>query len=351
MYNNGISPKKISKIVDKGESEIFKILREEKVLRKNVDNRDKMVCEMYQQNLKITEIANNLKINRHTVTDILKKYDFYKNIRVDTNDISNLDRNKKVIEQYLNGKSLREIANSENISSSGVSLILKKNNIKLRPQHQKGHGKGTSKNRKYFYNERFFQKIDTEHKAYWLGFLFADGCVCDKGIVTLTLNEKDKYILEDFKKSIEAFDTPLTYNKKSNSYSLNFYSVNMTNDLIRLGCIPNKSLCLMPPNEVPKQLLHHFIRGYFDGDGCISITKKYRPCLSFLGTLEMITWIQNIIDESIGKEKKNKLRHIGTANTYQLAYGGKQQILKIYDFLYNDTTIFLKRKDAKFHEL
>lgn len=65
----------------------------------------------------------------------------------------------------------------------------------------------------------------------------------------------------------------------------------MCNDLISHGCVPNKSLILKPP-KIDNELINHFIRGYFDGDGCVSFnskTKVYAVCI--LGTKEILEYI------------------------------------------------------------
>ena len=94
----------------------------------------------------------------------------------------------------------------------------------------------------------------------------------------------------------------------------------MFNDLIKQGCVPNKSLILTFPNkhQVPKNLINHFIRGYFDGDGSISYgiqerysvrkkqnTKRLNINAQFIGTKEMLTVINNCVNfNGLEKEKR-----------------------------------------------
>ncbi|MDL2302602.1 LAGLIDADG family homing endonuclease, partial [Lachnospiraceae bacterium OttesenSCG-928-D06] len=142
---------------------------------------------------------------------------------------------------------------------------------------------------KYYYDEHYFQQIDSEHKAYWLGFLYADGHIepLRKGNkikayrIEIGLSAVDKSHLELFLHDIDS-NAPLTYKKtiiRDKTYEscrVRINNTNMCRDLISLGCVPQKSLTLTFPSEelLPGNYVRHFIRGYFDGDGCISYTTR-----------------------------------------------------------------------------
>ena len=94
--------------------------------------------------------------------------------------------------------------------TKNLKEILKKNNIIPRNK--------SIANRIYFCDDNYFEKIDSKDKAYFLGLLMADGNKY-KNTVRIELQEKDKSILELFKKYIE-YEGNLTYiaprkNKKS----------------------------------------------------------------------------------------------------------------------------------------
>jgi hypothetical protein len=136
----------------------------------------------------------------------------------------------------------------------------------------------------YYYNENYFTQIDTEEKAYWLGFLYADGYIepiyrkqkIKAMRAVIGLQEADRNHLEKFLIHIES-NAPITQNitilNHKNYYSnrVRINNTKMCKDLIKLGCVNNKSLILKFPNDdiIPKHLIRHFIRGYFDGDGCV----------------------------------------------------------------------------------
>jgi hypothetical protein len=135
------------------------------------------------------------------------------------------------------------------------------------------------KKRKYFYNEDFFERIDNEEKAYFLGFLFADGCVINnvekyRYQVTLKLHTKDKHILEEFIKKINGEMDVWTHGQRD-ICEINLSGKKIVTDLINKGVVPNKTFTITYP-IIDEYLERHFLRGYFDGDGCIRISKDKR---------------------------------------------------------------------------
>ena len=216
-------------------------------------------------------------------------------------------------------------------------------------------------------NINYFEKIDIDHKAYWLGFLYADGYILqgrkeqknESDALGISLARNDIYLLEILKEDLKS-ENPIKFyqNSRKSNYKdtwygrLIIYSNKMTADLIDKGCLKNKTFKLKFPSDtqVPKHLLHHFIRGYFDGDG--SLYRQKNRCkygISFCGTKEMLEGIRNFL----GKENV-KLRQRWPErnnNNYYLALCGNKQIEKIMSILYKDATIFLKRKHEVFELL
>jgi intein-encoded DNA endonuclease-like protein len=202
-----------------------------------------------------------------------------------------------------------------------------------------------------------FNQINTEEKAYWLGFLYADGCVHirkkDKKLyyyVELTLKESDKEHLEKFKKFLKS-DHPIKFKEKVKAFRIMFSDVEIGKDLIKLGCVPKKSLILKFPNEdqVPKHLLNHFIRGYFDGDGSLSLyktSKGFSGTGSLLGTKEFLTSLLSYLESINIKEvnailKKDKRNE---SNTYNILVGFTGKRKEFFNLLYENCTVYLQRK-------
>ena len=218
----------------------------------------------------------------------------------------------------------------------------------------------SEKSRKYSYNKDFFKVIDTEEKAYWLGFIYADGYIVNgiKGknndSLGITLSNKDKEHIEKFKKSIDSNHPIRIYKTKygTNSARIIIQDEELVADLIELGVLRNKSLILKFPTTdvVDKSLIYHFIRGYFDGDG--SFKKKGQKLngydFSVLGTIEFLTELRTYlgVDNEIRKCNKNN-----DSNNYHLTFGGNQKVKQVANMLYGNANIYLDRKYKRYREI
>lgn len=128
------------------------------------------------------------------------------------------------------------------------------------------------------------------------------------------------------------------------SYKLEIYSSKMADDLINLGCVPNKSLILLPPN-LTDEFIPHFLRGYFDGDGSIG---RYDGRLKFslLGTNELLTWILKFFKN---KGMKTTPKITKKKNIYSIQVNSKPDIELIENIIYTSSSdYYLKRKKEKF---
>ena len=249
-----------------------------------------------------------------------------------TNDIIN---NLKEAEQEYASTflGLREIAKNHNVQRQVLTGWLL----------AKGY---TIENRRALksFNIHYFDEIDTEEKAYWLGFLFADGAItqCQHSYdIELSLKIDDKNHVAKFAKAVgkSYINNNSTYRSRCTLGSKHMFNV-----LSNYGCTTRKSLTLKFPNQSTfkdKHLIRHFIRGYVDGDGCLSWgNKEHTRCaISILGTKDFLTSIRNIFPT------KTKLRNNSKQNeiTKVLTYNGKLG----FDFakwLYQDSTISLDRK-------
>lgn len=125
-------------------------------------------------------------------------------------------------------------------------------------------------------NPNLFSPIEDEVSAYLLGFVLADGHVTKSG-VEIQLSDKDSDFLSGISNLIFEEDKTThksTYLKATKkTYNLRRLWINspkMAKDLENMGYLGAKSFTLQFPSVLPDDLVHHFIRGYFDGDGCIS---------------------------------------------------------------------------------
>lgn len=300
-------------------------------------------CNLKQN---ILSISKELKCSRNTIVDILNEN------RVEIRKIANNKIPSKeiprIIHLYLNNNyKAIDLSLLYNVSVSCILRILANNNIAIRKRKDY---------HKYPCNNDYFKVIDTEGKAYFLGLLYADGNISNKkqAVVRLTLQESDKEILEKLKKEL-SYGCPLSFSKskiknRQNTFTLYLCNFMIKENLISLGCIPRKSFLLRFPtfNQVPKSLVHHFIRGYFDGDGCICLAGT--PTFSILSTRNMIENINQIFHENTGIGIKKLETHPNKINM-QYRISGNKQIIKVYNFLYKDASLYLNRKFNKFQQL
>ena len=223
--------------------------------------------------------------------------------------------------------------------------------------------------RLYTLNEEIFNQINSQEKAYWFGFLCADGSIhkscTNQYVIQCKLSLNDINHLEKMKLFFET-NKPLYINTKNNksSYNKNSKSVNFSLsskqiylDLEKYGCTPNKSLTLQFP-KLKDELIPHFIRGYFDGDGSVFPVKtksKFRKLnlgINFIGTLDITQNILNIINNILGSNIKVQIekRTINPVYYFSTNFSYEKGLL-IYNYLYKDATIYLDRKKLKFEEI
>lgn len=210
---------------------------------------------------------------------------------------------------------------------------------KLSPQEK---SKIQSQNgRKYHINEDYF-KTWSRNMAYMLGFWFADGCIYRGRMFDITVHAKDKYIIKKFADELEYEGHIYDYVDRQ-ACRINFSCVTIYNDIVALGGKECKSLDITFPN-IPKQYLPDFIRGYFDGDGCIMQLKNNRLNSNFAcGSEAFIRELWRILKEEAGIEGGSYSKQY-----YSLTFG-KKDTIKLGKYMYqNNPELFLERKKAKF---
>lgn len=198
-------------------------------------------------------------------------------------------------------------------------------------------------------NETYFDKIDTEDKAYWLGYIVADGCNRTK---YFSISSTDKNTLEKFKTSIEFTGKIYTYppnGKTFNKKDLHVIvipSIKICDRLRSLNVTERKSNITSIPN-IEKILIPHFIRGVFDGDGCIHRRKNEDVFMFVLcGSNTLMMQIKEILKKDCKVDKLYS--EIKTPNLTRIVAYTKKDCIKIKDYFYNNATIFLERKKKVF---
>lgn len=223
--------------------------------------------------------------------------------------------------------------------------------------------------KKLNYNKNYFNVIDTSEKAYWLGFMYADGYVTTNNRWGIELCSRDKEHIEKFTKALESnikikTRKRICFGKEVEQSGFIINNSTMYHDLVNKGVVPNKTYNLNFPNEdiLPVDFYPDFIRGLFDGDGTYVINdfisthneKDYNcnsieismvcKCKDFILSLQQIIQEQLSINASFYHCKANDL--------YYFRLHSKDRCLKFINYLYYpDVSIFLQRKFDKAHEI
>lgn len=267
---------------------------------------------------------------------------------------------------YENGASLNDIAKIAQDTKGLMALRARLHDLGVPTSvsQRKYRYKLSRVSRKYHFDEHYFDIIDDEHKAYWLGFLMADGYNHEsRSAVTIRIQEEDKELLNKFKKDLRYTGNIYKYTRTTvkgliRTYcELNLCSPIFSESLAKLGCVQGKTYILQYPDFLSKNLEHHFLRGFFDGDGCLSIThrsdraehsKTYQ--FNIVGRKDVLSKIQEILCSELNIARTT-LSERGYSSVGVIHWSGRKVVTKIMNFLYQDATIFMKRKYNKYLEL
>lgn len=304
---------------------------------------EKEIIDMYSDGLRVNDITEKLNCSRSHIFNVLKnnniklRNDFGpKCSRFSSIDVDNM------YSMYIEGKTLQEIGDEYGVNKVTISGLFKKNKYKCRSS--------SDAHRIYEINEHYFDDINTQEKAYILGLLYADGCnVAKSNVISIGLQEKDKELLEVIAKLLGS-NKPLHihHSKRPNAqdiYSLELVSRHMSDVLNNIGMLPQKSLVATFPN-IENNLIRHFVRGYFDGDGYISKPEKSGCQIEIMGTLMFCESLKSIL---LNEGIDCYIRQTGRpeTSTRYLVIGKQLECEKFCSYIYSDATIYMKRKYDK----
>lgn len=204
--------------------------------------------------------------------------------------------------------------------------------------------------RKHSVNKNYFSKLN-KNNAYILGYLFTDGSVYGNR-VKLHLKREDRYILEFWKKDCEysgdIHDCLSKCNEKRYPTSkLDITCYEWIDDLSKFSIIPNKTFKTYMPN-IPREYFGHFLRGVFDGDGCI--TGRERKFVKISNGSELfLSELSKKLHNEYGLTER-KIYKAKNSRKCSLEYSKKSDVCSLYDIMYKDADIYLKRKKVKFEK-
>jgi hypothetical protein len=236
-----------------------------------------------------------------------------------------------ILQEAGNSIHTREIASS--LDRSICAIRRKRRMLGLTPD-------ASIFNRQYRIDDNAFDTW-SEEVVYWMGVIAADGCLRQStkrvNAVVLQLAEKDVdhlMRLQDFTQS----EHPVTVNHGKATFV--FSSTALYQRLLNIGITPNKTATLQFPSIIPEAIKHHFIRGYFDGDGSVGKGRDGCPFFSLLGTETFLQGVADVLPVNATVRKR------ADCNIYRIQLWGEnaRQSLR---WMYRDATVFLPRKREK----
>lgn len=293
----------------------------------------------------VARICSTYGLDKNAIKKRIKNDD-WKTHKKDRENCLTLKELKEMKEMLDNGFSEKDVAEKFQVSLNSV-LKRKANN-----KWDKGHRKKTN----YSFDENYFDEIDSDEKAYWLGFLMADGYITTKRpnkgnenqSFGCTLSVKDITHLEKFRDSLKS-NHPIHIYKKNNSNfergqdtcRLLIGNQHTVDSLKKLGIVENKTFFCKMPN-IKEEYKLSFIRGYSDGDGSLYIDKRGRFGWSLTGTKELLQEILKVLGKSELKMEQRWPEREN--NNWSVTIFGKVQVPMLLDKIYENATVYLDRK-------
>ena len=251
-------------------------------------------------------------------------------------------RETNVIQDYLDGMAIKDLAEKYECTHQNVSQFLKKNGIKVE--------KRIKTITPYTINEHWLDELKKKKKWYFLGFFYADGInSVNKNQIRVKLNIKDIDRLNLFK---EWFNSnrpllPLDKDGEIKTYQgckeLALTSKYLCDRLTELGAPENKTKILKFPDFVPDDMMNHFIRGYFDGDGNITVINNQnsvRGNITIVSSIDFCLRLKEYLENKLGIST-----NFQNKETYGRVQIEKNNHIKVFlDWLYRDANCYMKRK-------
>lgn len=308
------------------------------------ENEKTQILFYYNIGWSTTMIGKKLNRSDSSIGRFLNK----KNLKPKNNHNGLLDAEiEDIVNLYKAGKTANEILQKYNNKikcPETIINIVKRNNVDVRPR-------GITA----YFNTRYFNEINSEAKAYYLGLLLTDGNVykykkrkADQYKIQLSLKSEDVYIIEKFKMELNSKNKISHYsNAKKDECVFQIGSTEMAKDLLKYGICERKTFIAQLTNLIPKELYRHYIRGVFDGDGTVYINKFGKLKFGFYGTHKLVLQVRNYLISQIGVNE-NSVYDKETVSF--ILFSQEKDIFNFYKLMYNDSKFYLKRKKEKFED-
>lgn len=305
------------------------------------------------ENYSVLEISEMVKRNHGVLYRNFKKINYKPKKNKGLADGRKKISDEKIIKVYKDYISNKKIT---------ITLMAKKYNISTRTLYERFHllflpikdFKTICHN--YNIKHDFFSKIDSEIKAYLLGFFAADGHIKNKDYYTLSVyvHYKDFEIINLFNKYIA--NGKLKIYKSVNMVGLSITSKQIGQDLKKLGYDNRKTYTCKHIPDISKKYIRHFIRGYFDGDGTIAYymrKRNNRPSSSIHRYFSIPAKNKGIVIDIFKELEMDhaKIYYSKKNDFYNARIFNKKDLKKIYAYLYSYSKYYLKRKKKIFDQV
>lgn len=304
-----------------------------------ISERDQKIIDLYLNNPELSnaDIAKQFNISTSTVSRIARINNLPRRTGNFGIRLSN-DQIKQIQNEYENGTALIQLQHKYNICYDRIKNIVK-DCVYI----------SAAKRANPDLKEDYFEYIDSDEKAYWLGWLISDGAITNqpeknKFAVELTIKKEDEDILWLFNNDLGAKLKVYSSGEIYSRFSLGCKK--MVQDLEKLGIVQNKSFTVQVPNF---NSIYNpaFIRGLFDGDGGFSVYTRAsgQHCqeLSFCGNEFVISWVLQTLLNEIPELSHKTIT--SEASIKRIRWGSKKDIILIRDYIYhNHNNHYLKRK-------
>lgn len=310
-------------------------------------NIDEYILKNYKEKTN-AQMALELGCSKSTISN------HRKHLGISASDLnSNLRSNTKYICEQYGRKTSASLAKELNCSKAFIKKIWRENNVSEKYQ----------KYQNYILNENYFKQIDTHSKAFFLGFICADGCIYRRnghqGMLSIGIKDTDIEILNQFKQDIQT-EKPIAFVRQSEITTMAILQLTsniLVEDLLKIGVGVRKTFDLSIKEvitNIPKQFIPSFILGYFDGDGSIDIPNNNTICKSHvriagpISTLNDFQQILNLfeIETTITRDKRNYKEPFGSLELTNTT--NKYLFLKLIYSFYDNS---LSRKKERANEL
>lgn len=256
-----------------------------------------------------------------------------------------VNHKEEIVRRYLAGEGTCVIGKDYGCNENSINELLRKCGVEIRPIRH--YAKPV--------DESFFDVIDTEAKAYILGFWMADGCNSSH-VPVARMSITDLDILHRMAEEM-GFGGKIISRKRGTYkpiYLMAIGSRRMCDALTRLGCVRGKTYTakFQTEDQVPRHLQRHLIRGWMDGDGSIYMNSRGKSWnMSIVGTEDVCRGIGDCIESHLGIVANVRPAFIGEKHTtWHVYYCSQIKVASILDWLYHDSTIHLECKHQKYLE-